>query len=134
MERFDNLKIFTCITAIFFSLIMCFNDLVWAHDKHFAVSDNMKQWFDTLRSKKGPCCSDADGSVIKDTDWDTADGHYRVFIEGKWLVVPDDAVIKEPNLYGPTMVWPIRSNGQTYGYNVNGAVVDIRCFMPGMMM
>ena len=28
----------------------------------------LKEWFDSLRSGKGPCCSDADGSAVSDVD------------------------------------------------------------------
>src|SRR5262245_45052488 len=28
------------------------------------------------------------------------DGHYRVFIDGQWIDVPDEAVVKEPNRAG----------------------------------
>jgi hypothetical protein len=83
----------------------------------------MKAWFDGLRSGKGPCCSDADGSAVSDVDWETRDGHYRVRIEGQWIDVPDEAVITEPNRIGRTMVWPIR------GYQG----VTVRCFLPGSM-
>ena len=34
-------------------------------DGRFANSP-LKPWFDSLRSGKGPCCSDADGSVVSD--------------------------------------------------------------------
>ncbi|MBR0703248.1 hypothetical protein JQ599_25320 [Bradyrhizobium diazoefficiens] len=96
---------------------------------------DLKAWFDGLRSGKGPCCSDADGSALSDTDWDSKDGHYRVRLpryasglEGQpqelvWVDVPTEAVISEPNRVGRTMVWPI------YGY----MGVSIRCFMPGSM-
>jgi len=96
---------------------------------------DLKAWFDGLRSGKGPCCSDADGSALSDTDWDSKDGHYRVRLpryasglEGQpqelvWVEVPEEAVISEPNRVGRTMVWPI------YGY----MGVTIRCFMPGSM-
>jgi len=83
----------------------------------------LKQWFDTLRSGKGPCCSDADGSAVSDVDWESGNGHYRVRIEGEWIDVPDEAVITEPNRIGRTMVWPIRGYGG----------LTIRCFMPGSM-
>lgn len=99
-------------------------------DGRYAQSP-LKQWFDGLKSGKGPCCSDADGSAISDADWErTNDGkHYRVRIPGNdgkpaWIDVPDEAVITEPNLAGKTMVWPIR------GY----LGVSIRCFMPGVMI
>jgi hypothetical protein len=83
----------------------------------------LKQWFDSLKSGKGPCCSDADGSAVSDVDWETKSGHYRVRIDGEWHDVPEDAVITEPNRAGRTMVWPIR------GYQG----LSIRCFMPGSM-
>ena len=83
----------------------------------------LKQWFDSLRSGKGPCCSDADGSAVADVDWESRDGHYRVRLDGDWIDVPDEAVITEPNRVGRTMVWPMR------GY----LGLSIRCFMPGSM-
>ena len=86
-------------------------------------SPEMKAWFDGLRSGKGPCCSDADGSAVSDVDWESKNGHYRVRIDNQWVDVPDEAVITEPNRVGRTMVWPI------HGY----LGVSIRCFMPGSM-
>jgi len=88
----------------------------------------LKEWFDSLRSSKGPCCSDADGTALSDVDWEAKDGHYRVRIEGQWWDVPDEAVIREPNRAGRTMVWPVY-----YGSRNETIRVDIRCFMPGTM-
>jgi hypothetical protein len=31
----------------------------------------LKQWFDNLASRRGPCCSVADGQTVEDVDWDT---------------------------------------------------------------
>jgi hypothetical protein len=83
----------------------------------------LNRWFDSLKSGKGPCCSDADGYAVSDPDWESKSGHYRVRIEGEWYDVPDDAVITEPNRVGRTMVWPIKGWGG----------MTIRCFMPGAM-
>lgn len=103
-------------------------------DGRYAQSP-LKPWFDSLKSGRGPCCSDADGSVVKDADWEAKDGRYRVRVprygtevDGRpnemiWVDVPDDAVITEPNKFGRTMVWPV------YGYEG----LQIRCFMPGSM-
>jgi hypothetical protein len=87
------------------------------------ANPELKAWFDSLKSGKGPCCSDADGTAVSDADWKSGGGHYLVRIEGEWVEVPDDAVITEPNRVGRTMVWPIR------GY----LGLTIRCFMPGSM-
>jgi len=81
--------------------------LAQARDDGRYAGSPLKPWFDSLHSKRGPCCADADGMTLKEVDWDTKDGHYRVFIEGKWWDVPDDAVIREPNRDGRTIVWPI---------------------------
>jgi hypothetical protein len=51
-----------------------------------------------------------------------AGGHYRVRLHGEWIVVPDNAVVTEPNKFGPAVVWPyMGTDGQT----------QIRCFLPG---
>lgn len=118
-------------------LIALVAPLGYARDRGQFANTNaeLKAWFDGLRSGKGPCCSDADGSAISDSDWESKDGHYRVriprlgyVVEGReqelvWVDVPGEAVISEPNRVGRTMVWPI------YGY----MGVTIRCFMPGSM-
>jgi hypothetical protein len=87
------------------------------------ANPELKAWFEGLKSGKGPCCSDADGTAISDVDWESSHGHYRVRLEGEWIDVPEEAVITEPNRIGRTMVWPLR------GY----LGVSIRCFMPGSM-
>lgn len=93
------------------------------------ANSGLKSWFDQLKSSKGPCCSDTDGTALSDVDWEaTKEGHYRVRIEGKWWDVPEEAVIKEPNRAGPTMVWPIYY--RALGTPLN---IEIRCFMPGSM-
>ena len=82
----------------------------------------LKQWFDQLASGKGMCCSFADGVSVQDVDWDTQDGRYRVRLQGEWVIVPDAAVVTEPNRFGPAVVWPY--------LDATGAT-QIRCFMPG---
>jgi hypothetical protein len=94
-----------------------------ARDDGRYANSPLKSWFDSLRSGKGPCCSDADGSAVADVDWESKDGHYRVRLHGEWIDVPDDAVITEPNRAGRTMVWPMWG---TVG-------ISIRCFLPGSM-
>jgi hypothetical protein len=91
--------------------------------RYAAQNPELHKWFEGLKSGKGPCCSDADGSAVSDVDWETVGGHYRVRIDGEWVDVPDEAVITEPNRVGRTMVWPIR------GY----LGITVRCFMPGSM-
>jgi len=68
------------------------------------------------------CCAFADGASLQDVDWDTQDGHYRVRIQGEWIVVPDATVVTEPNRFGPAVVWP---------YIDRFGTKRIRCFMPG---
>jgi hypothetical protein len=92
-------------------------------DGRFADSP-LKPWLDHLASGKGLCCSFADGFTVQDVDWDTQDGHYRVRIYGQWLVVPDAAVVTEPNRFGPAVVWPYAESG-------GDGITQIRCFMPG---
>jgi hypothetical protein len=93
-----------------------------AHDDGRFADSPLKPWFDRLASGKGLCCSFADGVKVENVDWDTQQGHYRVRLNGQWVLVPDAAVVTEPNRYGPAVVWPYKdSDGTTL----------IRCFMPG---
>ena len=57
----------------------------------------LKQWFDSLASRRGPCCSVADGQSVEDVDWDMKDGKYRVRLDGQWIEVPPDALVTVPN-------------------------------------
>jgi len=106
--------------------LLCVSVALARDNGRFANADpEIKAWFDKLASGRGPCCSDADGSAVSDVDWESKDGHYRVRVDGKWVDVPDDAVVTVPNKVGRTMVWPIR---------YFGGVIFIRCFMPGAMI
>jgi hypothetical protein len=74
-------------------------------------------WLHDLKSKKGLCCSEADGNTLRDVDWSErermqcrptpideaagdVDGHYCVRIEGVWWIVSDQALIEDPNKSG----------------------------------
>jgi hypothetical protein len=92
-----------------------------ARDNGQFANSPLKQWFDKLASGKGLCCSFADGVSVREVDWDSKDGHYRVRLHGQWVVVPDAALVTEPNRFGPAVVWPYEEAGET----------QIRCFMPG---
>ena len=95
---------------------------VAARDDGRYANEPLHAWFDQLASGKGLCCSFADGFSVQDVDWDTQDGRYRVRLQGEWVVVPDTAVVSEPNRFGPAVVWPY--------LDAMGAT-QIRCFMPG---
>ena len=82
----------------------------------------LHDWFNSLASPKGLCCSFADGRTITDADWDTHDNHYRVRVDGVWYDVPDSAVVITPNKFGQPVVWP---------YKDTEGLTQIRCFLPG---
>jgi hypothetical protein len=106
------------------------NPIVRARDDGRYANSPLKSWFDQLASKRGLCCSFADGFSLPDVDWDVqctgAAGveqcRYRVRVDSEWIDVPDEAVITEPNRYGAAVVWP---------YKDASGVTQIRCFMPG---
>lgn len=109
-------------TAIALCVVLFVPNRVSAHDDGRYADSPLKAWFDQLASAKGLCCSFADGVSVENVDWDTQDGRYRVRIQGQWLVVPDQAVVTEPNRFGPAVVWP---------YQDSDGVTQIRCFLPG---
>jgi len=95
---------------------------VLAHDNgQFSnVPDNVRAWFKAMKSPQGvPCCDIADGHR---TDYDMREDKYWVPINGKWVPVPPDAVLKDTsNPTGDAVVWYTIFNGTAY----------IRCFVPG---
>jgi hypothetical protein len=118
-----------CVDRMFLGLmvlviVLCAWTLAFARDPGGRYANSpLHDWFNHLSSGKGLCCSMSDGEMVADVDWDSAGGHYRVRLEGRWVEVPDDAVITEPNRAGRTMVWPMHFDGE----------ISIRCFMPGQM-
>jgi hypothetical protein len=118
-----------CVFFVVASMVSQFGHLAFAHDDGRYADSPLKPWFDALRSDKGLCCSFADGQSVLDIDWDTKrEGeqvHYRARLDGEWIVIPDAAVITEPNRYGRTVIWPYKDmDGKT----------QVRCFMPGAEM
>lgn len=124
----DRVRVTLSVAACVLLLAGLMAHAAYARDDGRYAQMPLKGWFDGLKSDKGPCCSDADGSALSDADWESRDGHFRVRIEGDWYDVPDEAVLTQPNLAGRTMVWPIY-------YRAMGVPlrVDIRCFIPGSM-
>ncbi len=110
------------LTAVTMCMLASVPNRVSARDDGRYANSPLKQWFDQLASAKGLCCSFADGVSVENVDWDTQNGRYRVRIQGQWLVVPDAAVVTEPNRFGPAVVWP---------YQDGDGVTQIRCFLPG---
>jgi hypothetical protein len=113
-------KLAVALTALCVTVVV--PDHSHARDDGRFSNSPLKEWFDRLASRNGLCCAFADGVSVQDVDWDTQDGHYRVRIQGEWIVVPDAAVVTEPNRFGPAVVWP---------YNDRYGNIQIRCFMPG---
>ena len=116
----------TLIARVFAIVALCaiviLPDSVSARDDGRFANSPLKAWFDKLASGKGLCCSFADGLKVEDVDWDTQDGRYRVRLNGQWIIVPDAALVTEPNKFGPAVVWP---------YQDTTGTTQIRCFIPG---
>jgi hypothetical protein len=110
------------LTAVALCMLAWDPVVVSARDDGRYANSPLKPWFDQLASKKGLCCSFADGVKVENVDWDTQNGRYRVRIDGQWVVVPESALVTEPNRFGPAVVWPYRDADGT---------TQVRCFMPG---
>jgi len=109
-------------TAVALCMLASGLDGVSARDDGRYANSPLKPWFDQLASKKGLCCSFADGFKVENVDWDSQEGRYRVRLNGEWITVPDAALVTEPNRFGPAVVWPYRDAEGT---------TQIRCFIPG---
>jgi len=120
-----------------------------ARDEGHHANSPLKGWFEGLGSGRGLCCSFADGVSIADVDWtiegegqrcrifdDDAEshrtGHYCVRLEGSWWLVPDIAVVLDPNRFGPAVVWPTYIENKARPDD-KPTLVGIRCFLPGAL-
>ncbi len=129
-----------------------------ARDDGRYAGSKLKPWFDSLKDKNGQrCCADADGATVKDVDWTAVDvqrcrrtpalsfekldageyaGTFCVRYKNEWWIVPQSALIEEPNRFGPAIIWPVCSSK----HSVSGAdackdeestLLFMRCFIPG---
>lgn len=123
MARAWRIILYTLVIGVV--LVVGLTIKAWAHDHGRELGD----WYKNLKSGNGLLCCNGDDFVgISDPDWESRDGRYRVRIEGQWWDVPDEAVIKEANHDGRTLVWPV------YERALGGVLnVKIRCFLPGAM-
>jgi hypothetical protein len=103
-----------------FILILCTPALAHDNGQYKDVPENIRNWFKSVKNAQGiPCCDIADGHR---TDYDIRGTNYWVPINGKWMMVPDEAVLKEyGNPVGDAVVWYTTFNDSIY----------IRCFVPG---
>lgn len=99
------------------SAAVLFTSQSFARDDGRYAQSPLKRWFDSLKSQKGFCCSDADGVA---TNYEIKDGAYWAPIDGVMTRVPDEAVITEPNLRGEAMKWLYLEDGHN----------AFRCFLP----
>lgn len=94
------------------------------------VDPKVQQWFkdQTIPGTNQRCCDISDGEYAEE---DIRDGHYWTRSpksQGKWLQVPDAAVIHDPNRNGEPVVWySYDSDADDGGY----AALTIRCYAPG---
>jgi hypothetical protein len=93
------------------------------------ANDPLQPWFESLRNKNGlSCCARADGRPLDEGEWDIKDNTYRVFVQGEWIVVPDNAVLLGPNKFGKAMVWLWPPKVAVWGWPTSNLII---CFMPG---
>ena len=151
------IKIALTIAGISVIIWMCIYAALGRDDGRYADSP-LKPWFNSLKDKTGNgCCADADGAVVKDVDW-SAQGegqhcqhtpaisfskydvsyewHYCVRYKETWWLVPDRAVIEEPNRFGQAVIWPIcKSPAHVSGADTckddDSSLLFIRCFIIG---
>lgn len=103
------------------TIVMTLAALARDNGQYTNILPEVRDWANGLTNKlRQNCCSTADG-LPAEIEYDTLGGHYRVFLEGEWMDVPEEAVLTGPNKAGFAMVWVWRDNGK----------LKIRCFIPG---
>lgn len=92
------------------------------------LSPALEAWTKTLTDETGvSCCTLVNGFRPTEVEWVMGANYYRVKIQGKWVLVPDEAVVKGPNRLGYAAVW----YDIDYDINLDDSSIEIRCFLPG---
>ena len=87
-DAYDGTEVSTCSRHFFlYCIIIVVFSRLGSHSRLYGKYANspFKQWFDSLASRRGPCCSVADGRSVENVDWDTKNGQYRVRLDGQWI-------------------------------------------------
>jgi hypothetical protein len=102
------------------AIVICTPALARDNGQYKDVPEDIRNWFKSVRSPQGiPCCDISDGHR---TDFDMRDNKYWVPINGEWVMVPPETVLKETNNpTGDAIVWYTMYDNKPY----------IRCFVPG---
>ena len=118
---------------------------LWARDrdgKWAAASPSERKWFKEQRQPKSGhlCCSEADGDQVdEEIRYDSGTPRYWIASDktgGKWLLVPEDAVIHEGNPHGRAVAW-FRwqdGNGRWSSAPRTDLPVSVYCFAPGPLL
>ena len=104
-----------------------------AHDHEHPEND---EWLRSLTNQiNGSCCDGSDALSINDPDWNTNDDPktvedwpYKVRLDGQWILVFKNNVVKQTNKLGIARVWPYKQTDDQ-GSPVGPWI--IRCFLPG---
>lgn len=65
--------------------------------------------------------------MVADIDWESHHGHYRVRIDGEWVMVPDGAVVTQPDKTGAHRGLEILYRQPPPGSLVHAGDHDLRC-------
>jgi hypothetical protein len=123
-------RFLTVVVVFLFYLTFFTSSYARNPDGSYSVNPQLHAWFEGLTNrKKNPCCSMADGQSIATDDWGMEGDHYWVRLNGKKIIVPDEALVTEPNKFGPAVVWPYF--GTNYDGSNNRDDIRVRCFLPG---
>lgn len=92
------------------------------------VSPEIEAWTEALTNQVGiGCCTTENGFRPAEVEWDISVNSYRVKLDGQWILVPDEAVIRGPNRLGYAAVW----FEIDHDIDFEESTFEIRCFLPG---
>jgi hypothetical protein len=98
MRRLAHIVLLACLSALGNAAI------AFDNGQYENVPPDIRAWFKSVMAPNGvPCCDISDGHK---TEYDFRDGVYWVPIEGRWMAVPERAIIRDRgNPVGEAVVW-----------------------------
>lgn len=115
----------------------------WTHGDFAQSTPAQRNWLNKQRrpGTTFTCCSEADGEQVDEQiKYDSKGiGRYWIYSKhtrGEWMLVPDEAVIREPNLHGRPVAW-FRwgdAGGSSSTLPRSDLTPTIFCFAPGPLL
>lgn len=112
----------------------------WNHQDFVQNTPAQRDWLNKQRQPgtRYTCCTEADGEQVDEQIRydDKGIGRYWIYsrhTRGEWMLVPEEVIIREPNMHGRPVAW-FRWGATLQTLPRSDLMPVVFCFVPGPLM